>query len=177
MEKQMPNRPLFTISADLLALAALLTETGGDVTDADAEAAITAWFAELGAERDAKIDDYCALIRELEARHEARTHEAQRLLALAKTDHGTAQRLRTRLFAFCKAQAITRLTTARFQLGIVRNGGMIPLGYSALPVIIPPDFQKVTIDYDTVAIRKALDAGESLTFAYYLPRGERLSIR
>jgi hypothetical protein len=32
-------------------------------------------------------------------------------------------------------------------------------------------------DHDNVAIRQALDAGELLTFARYLPRGERLSIR
>lgn len=173
----MTTRSLFKITDDLLALAALLTETDGDITDADAEAAITAWFAELGSERDTKIDHYCALIRELEARHDARTQEARRLLALAKTDAATAQRLRTRLFAFFKLHDITRLTTQRFQLGIVHNGGVLPLAYLALPVTIPPDFQHVTIDYDNTAIRKALDGGETLTFAYYLPRGERLSIR
>jgi hypothetical protein len=173
----MPNRPLFTISSDLQALAALLTDVGGDITDADADAAITAWFAELTTDRDTKIDNYCCLIRELEARHEARIQEAKRLLALAKTDDATRQRLRARLFAFFKAQNMTRLTTRRFQLGIVHNGGVLPLGYTGLPVTIPADFQQVTIDYDNTAIRKALDGGETLTFAYYLPRGERLSIR
>jgi hypothetical protein len=173
----MPSRPLFTISDDLLTLATLLADVGGDITDTDAEAAITAWFAELGAERDTKIDNYCTLIRELEARHAARTQEAKRLLVLAKTDDATAQRLRARLFAFFKSHDITRLTTPRFQLGIVHNGGLLPLGYTGLPVTIPADFQQVTIDYDNTAIRKALDGGETLTFAYYLPRGERLSIR
>ena len=117
------------------------------------------------------------MIQELEARHTARTTEAQRLMALAKTDQRTAERLRTRLFQFCKVHDIPRLTTARFQLGIVHNGGLLSLGYAGLPVTIPQDFQKVTIDYDNIAIRKALDAGESLTFAYYVPRSERLSIR
>jgi hypothetical protein len=87
----MTPRTLFTISADLLALADLLAETGGDITEADADAAITAWFAELGTDRDTKIDHYCALIRELEARQEIRTQEARRLMARAQTDEKTAR--------------------------------------------------------------------------------------
>jgi hypothetical protein len=173
----MPNRPLFAISADLLALADLLTEVGGDVTEAEAESAITVWFAFLGTERNTKIDHYCALIQELEARRDSRTTEARRLIALASVDGHTVQRLRVRLFAFFQAQGLTRLTTDRFQLGIVQNGGLQALEHFALPVAVPADFQKVTIDYDNVAIRQALDAGELLTFARYLPRGERLSIR
>lgn len=169
----MTTRSLFDISTDLYALYEQLTAVDGDMTDTPLEA----WFDALGTERDTKIDHYCALITELEARSDARTQEARRLLALARADAGTAQRLRRRLFEFFKQHAITRLTTPRFQLGVVHNGGLLPLGYSALPVTIPADFQQVSIDYDTAAIRKALDAGEALTFAYYLPRGERLSIR
>jgi hypothetical protein len=173
----MTTRSLFTIADDLLALAALLTETDGDLTDPTAEAAVDAWFAELDSERDAKIDDYCAMIRELEGRAQLRTQEARRLMAHAQVDERTVDRLRARLYAFCKEQGLTRLVTRRFHLGIVSNGGLCPLGHTQPPEAIPPAFQKVSVDYDNVAIRKALDAGEALTFALYLPRGERLSIR
>jgi hypothetical protein len=171
------TRPLFDIGADLLALAALLTETGGDVTDADAEAAITAWFADLGRERDTKIDHYCALIREYEHRKAGRLEEAHRLAALASVDDHTAQRLRARLFQFFQLQGLARLTTERFELGIVRNGGLTPLEHLTPATELPPRFQKVFVDYDNAAIRQALDAGEILPWVSLGTRGERLSIR
>ena len=173
----MTTRPLFTIAADLLALAALLTETGGDITEADAEAAITAWFAELGSERDTKIDHYCALIREFESRKAGRLEEARRLTALASVDDHTAQRLRARLYAFFKQQGLTRLTTDRFEVGIVRNGGVAPLEHLAPAAELPPRFQQVVVDYNNVAIREALAAGEALPWAKLRSSGERLSIR
>jgi hypothetical protein len=171
------NRPLFTIADDLRALADLLTETGGDVTDTDADAAITAWFDELGTERDTKLDHYAALITELEARARMRTEEAKRLLAHATTDTSAAQRLRERLHLFFTTQGLTKVTTARYTLSLMRNGGRPALQYAGPPETLPPRFQRLTVDYNAAAIRDALDQGEALTCAWYAPRGDRLSIR
>jgi len=170
-------RPLFAIAADLLALADLLTESGGDVTDLDAEAAITAWFAELGTERDRKLDDYAALILELEARARARLLEAQRLTRLADTDYATAQRLRRRLLDFFTTQGVTRLQTARYALGVHTNGGQRPLVVETAPEALDAGYQQTTITANTKALREALDGGAMIPGVHYGARGQHLSIR
>ena len=76
-------RRLFDIGDDLLALEELLSDAGGEIGDDEAGQALERWFDELGEERDAKIDGYCALIREFEARAEILENEAERMLALA----------------------------------------------------------------------------------------------
>ena len=170
------QRTLLDISDDMLALADLLEEVGGEITEEKAEEAISLWFRELGKERDKKLDGYAALITELERREDVRKLEAKRLTARAKVDGNAAQRLRGRLYEFFKAQGISQLVTDRFNLGIVNNGGVCPLEYLLPAEKVPSEFQKVTIGYDNDAIRKALDAGEDLGFARYGERGDRLSI-
>lgn len=89
-------RSLFLISSDLDALEALLYDLGGEITDEAAEKAIDAWLGELGAERDAKVDNYCGLRQEFLARAEARQREADRLHELARVEINAAERLKAR---------------------------------------------------------------------------------
>jgi hypothetical protein len=84
MEPSETRRTLFEISTDLLALYDRIEELGGDVTAPDVEQAIDAWFERLSHERDEKLDNYAALIRELEARAQARRDEAKRLADRAR---------------------------------------------------------------------------------------------
>jgi len=120
-------RTLFEISDDLLALADLLDEVGGEVTEDDAGRALEAWFDSLGSERDKKLDGYCALIQQYEAIAEAREIEAKRIMALAGTDANTAKRLKARLKNFFEIQKIGKLETPRFKVGVQKNGGKSPL--------------------------------------------------
>jgi hypothetical protein len=62
------NRTIYDISADLAALESILHENGGDVSDANAEAALAEWERELESDLFGKVDRYCSLIAELEAR-------------------------------------------------------------------------------------------------------------
>lgn len=80
------SRTLFDITDDLLALEELLSEVGGDVTDEQAEEAITEWFEELGEDRNSKLDGYVTLIAEFDARAEMRRREAARLQQRASVD-------------------------------------------------------------------------------------------
>jgi hypothetical protein len=105
------SRTLFAITDDLLALEALLVETGGDVTD----------------ERDAKLDAYCAVIREIEARSAARHAEAARIVALAEQDEREAKRLRERLHQFMVRTGTQRIDTERASIRVQQNGGQAPL--------------------------------------------------
>ena len=173
----MTTRTLFTISADLLALADLLTETDGDVTDPEALAAITLWFTELDADLGPRLDAYVWLIAELEGRAAVRKQEAGRLAARARIDTHAATRLKDCLYDFLTTQGHTKLTTPYHQLAIVRNGGLLPLRLEALPTVLPARFQKISVLYDTEALREALDAGEVIVGVEYGPRGDHLSIR
>lgn len=174
-------RTLFQISNDLLALEAILAEVGGEITDDDAGAALEKFFDELGAERDAKIDNYCALIRELEARAEAREAEAKRLTALAGSDANNAKRLKNRLKAFFEIQEISKLDTARFRVAVQKNGGALPLVIPAEwdddPAAAPEAFQRRTIVLDREAIREAIRNDEETHGASLGERGTHLRIR
>lgn len=137
-------RSLFEISEDLHFLQDFLSDTGGDITEEAMEAEIDKWLGDLGEERDIKIDNYCALIREFQARSDARAGEAERIEALSRVDKNAAESLKSRLLAFFNVHELDKVETARFRVSRVNNGG-------ALPVII-----------DT----EVLDDPESLPEAY-----------
>ena len=119
----MKTETLYNISADLSALEELMFEAGGELPDGAAEAAIDAWFEELGARRDAKVDSYCQLIRNLEARAELRRAEAQpflteanRLMERGRVDTNAVLRLKGRLLAFFDRHGMRSLETERFHV-------------------------------------------------------------
>ncbi|HAX77623.1 MAG TPA: hypothetical protein DCY88_17755, partial [Cyanobacteria bacterium UBA11372] len=68
-------RTLFSISAEIGELTALLDEI--EDNDREGEQLITSWLEQLGEERDRKLDNYAALISELQARAAVRKAEAK----------------------------------------------------------------------------------------------------
>lgn len=174
-------RSLFTISDDLLALADLLTETGGEVTADESGAALEQWFDALGTERDAKLDNYCALIAELNARSEARRAEAERINQLADADANAAANLKKRLHSFFVLQGLKKVETSRFKITLANNGGALPLIYPEAwrdnATNAPEQFHKRIIALDTSAIRAAIDAGEDVPDCSLGERGQHLRIK
>lgn len=172
---------LFEISADIEALHDLLTECGGELPDVEAEAAIDGWLAETDAALEKKIDGYCGLIREFEARSAAREIEANRLLALADADGNQAKQLRARLKAFFETCDIKKMETPRFRVGVQANGGLVPLiipqEWERDPAEAPEAFQKREIRLDNAAIREAIRNDEETHGAYLGERGTQLRIR
>lgn len=166
---------LYSISEDLFTLDAILDASDGEISD-EAASALDAWFAELGAARDTKIDGYCALIRELETRADGRDMEAHRLAARAATDRAKAMHLQGRLREFFTLHDLRKVETPRFSLSLVANGGK-----QALEVFgeVPPAFMRSrtveSIDNDKV--RAAIESGASLPFATLKPRGFSLRIK
>jgi hypothetical protein len=173
------TRTLFAISDDMLALDELLDEMGGDVSDEETEAAINNWFENLGEERDKKLDNYAAFIRELEARIEARKSEAQRLAALVITDTNRMLALKRRLKWFFEYHDLSPIQTARFRLSLAGNGGKAPLilDPDLTPDSLPEEYRKVSVTPDTDKIRAALDAGAELDFARLGERGKSIRIK
>lgn len=177
------KRTLFEISDDLLALADLLEETGGEITDEAAENAIDDFFLELGAERDKKLDSYCALIREFEARQDVREQEAKRLLALAQTDGKNAKKLKERLLFFFQTQDLKKVETDRFKISRQANGGKMPVVLNPYleehPEELPEGLRRVRFSPDLDAIREYIEQNpeDADVVGYLGTRGEHLRIK
>lgn len=171
-----PKRTLFNISDDLQRLNDLLDEVGDD---AQQQELINNWLDSVGEERDRKLDGYAALISEMTTRADVRKAEARRLQELAATDESRARLLKDRLKWFFETHNITKVETPRYRLQLQRNGGRAPLILKddLSPTQLPEQFQQVSIDPDTVAIREALEAGESLEWAHLGERGTSIRIK
>ena len=154
----------------------MLDETDGDTQQQEL---IAQWFEQLGTERDRKLDGYAALITEMTARAEIRKAEAKRLTELAAADESRARLLKDRLKWFFELHQLKTVQTNRYKLSVAKNGGKAPLILDeSVPVTqLPEQFQRVSIDPDTLAIREALERGEKLGFAQLGERGTSLRIK
>ena len=174
-------RSLYEISGDLAALEELLTAEDGEIPAGAAGEALEKWFDEIGAERDQKIENYCRLIAEIQARQMAREAEAERLAELAQIDANAAHRLKSRLQAFFEAHGIKKLETASFKIAVQVNGGAIPLiipeEWEREPAAAPEAFQRRVIQLDKEAIRTAIREGDETHGARLGERGAHLRIR
>lgn len=171
-----PKRTLFSISDDLEKLNDLLDEVGDD---SQQQILINDWFEQLGNERDRKLDSYASLISEMIGRSAIRKAEAQRLMELVATDENRAKLLRDRLKWFFETHDLKTIETARYRLSLAKNGGKAPLIMDeSVPVTtLPEQFQKVSINPDTTAIREVLESGKSLDFARLAERGVSMRIK
>lgn len=166
------HRTLYAISNDLLALYDRIEELGGDISSPEVEGLIDDWFAQLGAERDDKLDHYAAFIGELETRAQARRDEARRLTDRARRDEEQAAYLKGRLVDFFQQHGLKTVETRRYRLTVQRSGGKAPVVLSTDdPAALPEAFQRVKVSADLTAIREALERGEALDFAALGERG------
>lgn len=167
------SRALWEISAELSLVEKALTETdGADLSP------LTDYLEHLVDEREAKVDAYLRLIRELESRSEARAAEADRLMNLARTDRNAVDHLKRRLLEIMAYHAWDRIETEHFRLARVKTGGKPALELDDVPAdVLPAMYTTIITAPDKEAIRAALERGEQLTFARLKERGEHLRIR
>lgn len=172
------KQTLLDITEDMAAIDELLAESGGEITQ-ETEGTLDAWFAELDTNLTGKVDNYCALITEIEARAAVRKAEADRLYERAKVDENAAKALRERLRFVWELRELGKVQTSRYTVSLAKNGGKAPLdvrvGAEDLPAWAVKTETVVTVDKD--AIRARLDAGEQLDFASLMQRGNRISIK
>ena len=171
-----PRRTLFEISNDLLSFYDRLETLGGDVTAPAVEQALDAWFAQLSHDRNEQLDTSAALIRELEARAQARKDEARRLAERAKRDTQHAAYLKQRLLLFFQDHHLKTVETRRYRLTLQRSGGKMPVVLHTDPEQLPTEFQRWKVSADLDAIRAALEEGTDLDFAELGERSHHLRI-
>lgn len=196
-----PSRTLWAIGDDLEVLEAILAEVGGDVTEADAEAAIDRWLEETAEAEATKLDRYGILIRTIEARAALKAEEAKRLAERAQVEVNQAKRLKTRLIAYLDRRGKRAAEGYLYTFTVSANGGKAPLviddrvpaivwpvRYQQLTAVVPeprtPLIQLIAqaggtyeLSVNTKAVREALEAGEDVPHARLGDRGRHLRVR
>ncbi len=128
----------------------------------------------IDGEIEDKADNYAKIIKELEAKLNARKEEAKRLTESAKVFENRIKALKSNLFNAMKATGKTKFATDLFSFNIAKNGGKQTL---TIDGEVPEEYIKTITENDTDKIRQALEKGEKLTFAHLEPRGENLKIK
>ena len=121
-----------------------------------------------------KADGYAKIIKELEAKRDARKLEAKRLTDSAKGFENRINTLKLNLFNSMKQTGKTKFATELFSFNIAKNGGKQAL---TIDGEVPVEYTKTVIENDTDKIRQALEEGQELPFAHLEPRGESLRIK
>lgn len=174
------TKSLFEIGDDLNALAKLIEESDGDISDPAVEAAVTGWLNELAQDQALKADRYINLMRRWEMEQSAAKAESEQYAKRASVRKHRVERLKAMLKLYMEKTSQKKIETATGRtIAIQNNSGVAPLeirdGVEAAK--LPERFQKVTINFDTDSIRTALAAGEKLAFAQLGQRGTNLQIR
>lgn len=141
--------------------------------DADEEMILDT-LESIEGEIEDKADNYAKIIKELEAKQNARKEEAKRLTESAKVFENRVKALKSNLFNSMKATGKTKFATDLFSFNIAKNSGKQTL---TIDGEVPEEYTKTITENDTDKIRQALEKGEKLTFAHLEPRGESLRIK
>lgn len=128
----------------------------------------------IDGEIEDKADNYAKIIKELEAKLNARKEEAKRLTESVKVFENRVKVLKSNLFNSMKKTGKTQFTTDLFSFNISKNGGKQTL---TIDGEVPEEYIKTITENDTDKIRQVLEKGEKLTFAHLEPRGESLKIK
>lgn len=152
------------------------TDDAGELTG-EIDTTIDDLLKELEGSIEAKVENYCWLIREIEGRAAIRLLESKRIKALATTNENLVKSLKERLKFFFESQAILKLECKTFKVSIANNGGVQPLVVDVPADQLPVQFQKITIEADNASIRKALEMGTEIEGVKLLQRGTSLRIK
>ena len=104
-----------------------------------------------------KADGYAKIIKELEARRDARKAESKRLSDSAKVFDNRVNSLKQNLFNAMKQTGKTKFATDLFTFNIAKNGGKQVL---TIDGDVPEEYTKTIIENDTEKIRADLEAGK-----------------
>ena len=130
----------------------------------------------LQGELDDKVSQWARCIKNLEGERDAIKAEGDRLTKRAKSIDNEVTHMKETLLMYLKAAGVSKAGDAVIKASIVKNGGQAPLEIDLIPVDLPENFQKITIDADKEAIRAALEGGQQLEWARIGERGEHIKI-
>lgn len=173
-------RTLFQIGEELTALAELMEELGGEITDDQVGLELEAYFDSLNEDKEAKLERYCWLVKEFEARAESRQQESYRLADLAQQDGRNAKRLKERLKSFLETQNPKKAETRSFKMWVQKNSATpleYPEAWDAEPASSPERYHETKIILNKKLLRADLEAGELVEGCEIGPAGNHLRIK
>ncbi len=115
-----------------------------------------------------KIDSILAIIKNRQDSLSERNQEIKDLSQLIETESNTINWLKKYLIKHLRSQNISHLRTQRFNLEIVPNNSQRRLVMNKDISInnIPEEYQMIYLGIDYSSVRKALESGEELDFAF-----------
>lgn len=164
---------LYELTGDLLQLQEMLED------DVDPEVLADTLEAVQG-EYEIKLENYCKVIKNLEADIVGIKAEVTRLTNKKKVLENNIDRLKKAMFDSMKATGIPKVKGQLFTVAIQKNGGVAPVVVDVETQYLPDDYVKIVESPDLDAIRKALE-GEADSIikdmAHLGERGESLRIK
>lgn len=157
---------LYDIESDFLALYELAT-TEGD------EQAFLDTLEALKGELEVKAGGYVHVIKQLEMEADECDKVIDAFKAKKATRTNNVKRMKEALIQAMDIAGVDKLPAGEYTLKIAKNGGLQPLVLGE----VPDNYMKVKLEPDTDKIRKALNDGEDLSFAYLEERGRHLNIK
>lgn len=161
---------LYEITGDYLRLLEMLEEEEELDPQAFADT-----LESIEGEFEIKADNYARIIKELMAESEKYAAEVGRMQARMETLANRSKMLKQHLYNSMKATGKVKFKTDLFRFGIQGNGGIMTMEITDKEKNIPEMYMKRVPD--NAKIRKALEAGEHLSFAMLKDRGDHLVIR
>ncbi len=134
---------------------------------------------ELDLDYQNKIDSILAILKHRQDSLSEKNQERERLSELIETESNTIKWLEKYLIKHLQAKNISQLRTQRFKLDIVLNNSQRKLVMNKDISIndIPEEYQMIYLGIDYSSVRKALESGEELDFAFLAEPEYELRIR
>ena len=162
--------------AKLYEIVAELQEFAAQMEGMEDEQAYRDTLEGLQGELDDKVSQWARCIKNLEGERDAIKAEGDRLTKRARSIDNEVKHMKETLLMYLKAAGVSKAGDTVIKASIVKNGGQAPLEIDLIPIDLPEDFQRITIDADKEAIRAALESGQVLEWARLAERGEHIKI-
>ena len=162
---------LYEITGNLLALQNLM-----ESDELDAETLADTLEAVEG-EYEIKLENYCKVIKNLEADITAIKNEVTRLSYNRKSLEKNIDILKAAMFDSMKSTGTNKVKGQIFTLSIQKNGGKAPVVVDVKTADLPDELVRIKEEADIEAIRSYIEETGDLTYAHFGERGESLRIK
>lgn len=163
---------IYELTTQFLRLQEALIESGGALTEEQEKE-----FDELTNITEEKLQSYRYVILNMKGNYESVKSERQRLQDMERSLKNAYDNVVERVFFGMQAMGIEEKNLKVGFLKVVNVGGKLRLTVTEEADALPEDYQVVRVSANNEAIREALESGEQLPFAYFEPRGKRLSVK
>jgi len=147
-------KPLYEIAEELQSMLA-------SVDDGEVPLILQEQLDSMEDTLEAKLENCCKAVRNLEAEANALNEEAKHLARRAKAAKMAAERLEEYILWNLGKLGLTKADAGIFHVRVQSNS-MPTVEFTGDPSALPPKFQRVKVELDREAARQASERGEQL---------------